>query len=263
MGYTVLASGLVLIIAALVCYRYPDLINPYGGLPPERKALVDIDGLKKVVAIVMASTGFLLVITATLYMLKVIDEDVCGYLLMGLGLAMMVPLFIAMKKYNGFGSDRSGEIPSNNRAPLVRMNRFRFGMNTGSKAYWKVYGVLMGLTLVFVVTLLVLSSRPQKIMVGEEAVKISGMYGSEIPIADIVSVELLDEMPASRRINGSELGDRYKGHFQLKSGEKCMVFIRKQAPYIEMRTNDNLYYINADSGEETKQLYQEIKDRKK
>lgn len=263
MGYTVLAVGLVLIVLAWACYKYPNLINPYGNLPPERKALVDIEGLKKVLAIVWSVTGFLLVVTAALHLVEVIDENTCGFLLLGLTFAMLVPLFIAMRKYNGFGLDNSDKRPGNNRVSLSRTNHSHFGVAQGSKAFWTVFGVLMGLTLVFIVTLLVLSSRPQKITVGEETVVISGMYGCAIPIADIVSVELIDEMPPSRRTNGSELGDRYKGHFQLKSGEKCMVFIRKQAPYIQMRTTDNLFYFNADSKEMTEQLYQEIKERKK
>lgn len=107
MGYVILATGLMLIVMAWLCYQNPNLINPYGGLPQERKDLVDIEGLKRVIAIVLGVTGFLLVVTAALNLLKVIDEDASGVLLMVLVFAMMVPLFIAMYKYNGFGRDRS------------------------------------------------------------------------------------------------------------------------------------------------------------
>lgn len=262
MGYTVLATGLVLIVVAWACYQYPNIINPYGNLPPERKELVDIEGLKKACAIILGATGFLLVVTATLHLTKIIDEDVCGVTLMVLVFAMMVPLTIAMRRYNAFGRDQSGSnirfvkdemsLGSNKSGKLVKSAK-------ASKMAWGFSWIVM----VFAAFILFLSFRPTKITVGEENVKISGMYGREIPIADIVSMELLDEMPPIRqRTNGSDTGNRLKGHFLLKNGEKCVIAIRKQAPYIELRTTDNLYYLNADSKEETDQLYQEIKTRK-
>ena len=262
MGYVVLAAGLVLIVAAWACYQYPNIINPYGGLPPERKELVDIEGLKKAVAIILSATGFLLVVTATLHLTKVIDEDVCGVTLMVLVFAMMVPLSIAMKRYNAFGRDQSG---SNIRfvrdeMPLGRDKSGKLEKSgKAAKIAWSFAWVVM----IFAALSLALSFRPTRITVGEEVVKISGMYGREIPASDIVSVDLLDAMPPiAMRTNGSNTGNRLKGHFKLKTGEKCMVFIRKQAPYIELRATDNLYYLNADNREETETLYQQLEQLK-
>lgn len=257
--YFNIGMGAFLIVMGWLCYRFPNIINPYGGLPPERKALVDIEGLKRASFIILAVTGVLLIVTAILSVLKVIDEIMSAYAMTVLVLVMIVPIIIAMKKYNGLGRDRSGKGLGNNRVSLFRLNLFRLSGGTGSKLFW----VLMGLTVVFVVTIFALSSHPQNITMGEKTVKISGMYGCEIPIADIVSVELLDEMPPiSMRTNGSDTGSRLKGHFLLKNGEKCMIFIRRQAPYIELRSTGNLFYFNADSKEETDHLYQEIKTRK-
>jgi hypothetical protein len=262
MGYVVLAAGLVLIVAAWACYQYPNLINPYGSLPPERKALVDIEGLKKAVAFIWGPTGFLLVVTAALHLTKVIDEDVCGVTLMVLVFAMMVPLSIAMKRYNAFGRDQSR---SNIR--FVR-DEMSLGQDKSGKLVksGKAAQIAWGFTwvvMIFAALSLALSFRPTRITVGEEVVKISGMYGREIPASDIVSVDLLDAMPPiAMRVNGSDTGHRLKGHFKLKTGEKCMVFIRKQAPYIELRATDNLYYLNADNREETETLYQQLEQLK-
>ncbi len=242
MGYTVLATGLVLIVVAWACYQYPNLINPYGNLPPERKELVDIEGLKKACAIILGITGFLLVITATLHMVKVIDEDVCGVTLMVLVFAMMVPLSIAMKRYNAFGRDRSGKLVKSNNAARV--------------AWCFAWVVMVGAALV-----LALSFRPTRITVGEEVVKISGMYGREIPVSDIVSVDLLEEMPPiAMRTNGSDTGNQAKGHFKFKNGEKCMLFIHKQAPYIQLRTTNDLYYLNLSDKEKTLELFETLKN---
>lgn len=262
MGYTVLAAGLVLIVAAWACYKYPNLINPYGNLPQERKELVDIEGLKKAVAIIWSATGFLLVVTAALHLTKVIDEDVCGVTLMVLVFAMMVPLSIAMKRYNAFGRDQSG---SNIRfvrdeMPLGRDKSGKLEKSgKAAKIAWSFAWVVM----VFVAISLALSFRPTRIAVGEEAIKISGMYGREIPVSDIVSVDLLDALPPiAMRTNGSDTGNRLKGHFKLKNGEKCLLFVKKQAPYIELHTADQLYYLNADGKEETEQLFQQLKQLK-
>ena len=106
MDYMNLGLGLLLIVVGWLCYRNPNLINPYGGMSPERKALVNIEGLKKAVAITFAVTGFLLIVTAALSMTKVIDEMMTTNVMIALVLAMMIPLFIAMWKYNGFGRRR-------------------------------------------------------------------------------------------------------------------------------------------------------------
>ena len=242
MGYTVLATGLVLIVVAWACYQYPNIINPYGNLPPERKELVDIEGLKKACAIILGITGFLLVVSAALFMLKVIDEDICATLLMVLAFAMLVPLFIAMKRYNGFGRDSSGKVS-------------KYSTNS------KIALISTGVSILIVAVVLILSFRPTKITVEEEHIKISGMYGREIPIADIVSVELLDEMPPiAMRTNGSDTGKQAKGHFRFRNGESCMLFIHKKAPYIQMRTTDNLYYINGDTEEETLDIFSKVKE---
>lgn len=260
MGYTVLAVGLVLMVAAWACYQYPNLINPYGNMSPEQKELVNIEGLKKAVALILGPTGFLLVVTATLHLLKVIDEDVCGVTLMVLVFAMMVPLSIAMKRYNAFGRDQSksnirfvrDEMPlgSDKSGKLVKSAK-------AARIAWGFAWVIM----VLAVLTLALSFRPTRITVGEETVKISGLYGREIPVSDIVSVDLLDEMPPiAMRTNGSDTGNQAKGHFRFSNGDKCMLFIHKKAPYIQLRTTEDLYYLNYSDKEKTVELFETLKE---
>lgn len=260
MGYTLLITGLVLIVAAWACYQYPNLINPYGNMSPEQKELVNIEGLKKAVALIFGPTGFLLVVTATLHLLKVIDEDVCGVTLMVLVFAMMVPLSIAMKRYNAFGRDQSksnirfvrDEMPlgSDKSGKLVKSAK-------AAKIAWGFAWVIM----VFAALTLALSFRPTRITVGEETIKISGMYGREIPVSDIVSVDLLDEMPPiAMRTNGSDTGKQAKGHFRFSNGEHCMLFIHKEAPFIQLRTTNELYYLNLSDKEKTLELFETLKE---
>ena len=241
-----IGMGLLLIVIGWLCYRFPNMINPYGGLSPERKALVDIDGLKKASFIILAVTGVLLIVTALLSTFKVISEIMSVNVMMVLVLVMIVPIIIAMKKYNGFGRDKTGKIPS--------------GSERGPKAASKAALVITGLSVAFVIILLAFSNRSPKIEVGEETVSISGMYGKDIPTAEIVSVELLEKLPPVKmRTNGSDTGKCLKGYFLLKNGENCMMFVRHEAPYIELRTTGNLYYLNGTNEEETVNLYEQLK----
>ena len=242
MDYFNMGMGALLIVIGWLCYYFPNMINPYGGLPPERKELVDIDGLKKSVAIIMTVTGLLLIGTALLSAFKVINEVTSAYVMIAVVFAMMIPLLVAMRKYNGFGRDKTGQTPRQLTLP--------------SKAVW----VSMGLTAVLIIAIFSFSNQSPKIQVGEEEISISGMYGRHIPTSEVVSVELLEEMPpVQMRVNGSSTSKYNKGHFLLKNGEKCIMIIRRKAPYIELRTAENLYYLNGASEEETIRLYEQLK----
>lgn len=108
MVYYFVPSGLLLILLGWLIYRNPNWINPYGDMPPERKALVDIEGLKRAVAITLGVGGGLLIIAGLLSAFKVIDDNTGGIVMGAVCTAMMVPLVIAMRKYNGFGRDENG-----------------------------------------------------------------------------------------------------------------------------------------------------------
>ena len=245
--YMIFGTGLLLIVVGWLCYRFPNIINPYGSMSDERKALVDINGLKRATAIILTIMGLLVIVADVFHIFNVIDIKVASWVFTGSVLVMIVPIIIAMKKYNGFGRDKTGEGV--------------YGPRLEKPS--KIALVVLGLTVVFVAVILAMSSRQQQITVGEESVKISGMYGREIPLAEIVSVEILEKLPPIKmRINGSSTGKYSKGHFLLENGEKCMLFVRhKTPPYIEMHTSDNLFYFNGSNEEETLSLFKTIDAR--
>ena len=109
MVYYFVISGVILILLGWAIYRNPNWINPYGDMPPERKALVDIEGLKRVVAITLGVGGVLLIVAGFLSVFKIIDDNTSGIVMGAVCTAMMVPLVIAMRRYNGFGRDENGE----------------------------------------------------------------------------------------------------------------------------------------------------------
>lgn len=258
--YINLGMGLLLFVSAWLCYRYPNLINPYGGMSPERKALVDIEGLKRVVAITFAVTGFLLIVTATLSMVKVVDEMTSYCVMIALVIAMLVPLFVAMWKYNGFGRVRNGQ----DEAQLAE-SQGKSKLSEEKKtmiALWSVVIIPMlciGLFLVLVLW----GNKGPKYEISSDCIKVKGGgYHVTIPVADITSDTVLAHWPpVALRTNGMSTNKVNMGHFRLKSGESCMMFVHEDGgPVLELRTTDGgLYYLNCAKEEETLEMIEQVK----
>ena len=262
--YTNLGLGLLLIVSGLLCYRYPNLINPYGGLSPERKALVDIEGLKKAVAITFGVTGFLLIVTATLSMTKVIDEMMTANVMIALVLAMMIPLFIAMWKYNGFGRRRGDQD-----GVEFAEHQEKKGLSEEKKTkitLWTVV-ILPILCMGLFLALVLWGNKGPKYEFSNECVKVKGGgYHVTIPVADITSDSIWEHWPKiSMRTNGMSTNKVNMGHFRLKNGENCMMFIHEDGgPVLELRTSDGgLYYLNCATEEETLEMIAKVKSKRR
>lgn len=258
--YINLGMGLLLFVSAWLCYRYPNLINPYGGMSPERKALVDIEGLKRVVAITFAVTGFLLIVTATLSMVKVVDEMTSYCVMIALVIAMLVPLFVAMWKYNGFGRVRNGQDESQ-----LAESQGKSKLSEEKKtmiALWSVVIIPMlciGLFLVLVLW----GNKGPKYEISSDCIKVKGGgYHATIPVKEIASDTILEHWPpVALRTNGMSTNKVNMGHFRLKSGESCMMFVHEDGgPVLEVRTVDGgLYYLNCATEEDTKEMIAKVK----
>ena len=244
MHYMNLGFGIFMIFMGWLCYRYPKLINPYGGMPPERQALVDIGGLKKALAITFGVDGLLLIVLFALGISHIVSENFAIFATAPILLAIIIPMLIAMKKYNGYGRDKSGK--SYKEQHLEKPSK------------WAL--VIIALTMVSVVVVIVVSSKPASISLGGESFKTSGGYGIEVRYDEIVSMEILEKMPAMKmRINGSSTAGVSKGWFLTKEGEKCLLFVNYNGgPYIELRTADQLVYMNCASREKTLEIIETL-----
>ena len=252
--YTNLGIGLLLIVSGLLCYRYPNLINPYGGMSPERKALVDIEGLKKAVAITFGVTGFLMIVTAALSMTKVIGEMTGVYVLIALAMAMMVPLFIAMRRYNGFGRDKENHLSNDVKQWEKKKNKITI---------WLVAFIVI-LSLALIPILFFWANKGPKYDISSECIKVKGGgYHATIPVADIISDSVWEQWPGiAMRTNGMSTNKANLGHFRLKNGENCMLFVHEEGgPLLELRTADGgLFYLNCATKEETLEMIEKVKE---
>ena len=251
--YTNLGLGLLLIVSGLLCFRYPNLINPYGGMSPERKALVDIEGLKKAVAIIFGVTGFLLVVTALLGAFNVFNEMVGSLVLMVLCFVMLIPVFVVMRRYNGFGRDKENRLSHDAKQREKKINKITI---------WSVV-IIMLLSLALIPILFFWGNKGPKYEISSECIKVKGGgYHATIPVADITSDSVWEHWPGiALRTNGMSTNKANLGHFRLKNGENCMLFIHEEGgPLLELRTADGgLYYLNCAKKEETLEMIEQVK----
>lgn len=115
-------------------------------------------------------------------------------------------------------------------------------------------------TLAITAVFLVFAAREPHIRINDKQVKISGLYGENIPKEDIQEVLLLNEIPPiSIRTNGLGLGRIKKGYFKMKNIGIVKLFLRSnKAPYILIKTKKRQFYINFKDPNETKNLYNQI-----
>lgn len=74
----------------------------------------------------------------------------------------------------------------------------------------------------------------------DSSINVKGLYGTEIPYADIVSVQELDRLPpAGTRTNGIGLGFMNIGYFSYPDiGKVTLYQMSGEKPYILVRTRD-------------------------
>ena len=89
------------------------------------------------------------------------------------------------------------------------------------------------------------------------------MYPANIPNYTIKSIRLIDKLPGVMyRLNGYGGIKRWKGVFGMKNGiyKKAYLYVDNhlKGPVIELRTSNSLIYINLQTEEQTKQLYDEM-----
>lgn len=97
-------------------------------------------------------------------------------------------------------------------------------------------GVLMG-ALILVSVLMWAGDRPSELLVQKDGLRIGGMYSTNLPWEQIVSVDTISEIPSIRiKINGFADGYSAKGYFKTKSGTKVKLFVRKnEKPILYIR----------------------------
>ena len=109
---------------------------------------------------------------------------------------------------------------------------------------------------------LILSAQEPSIIVQNEGVKITGLYGETIPIKEIASIEMTKTIPSVElRTNGLGLGNVLKGYFLMERIGTAKLFLSSlSGPYIKIQTVSKRYiYISFKDESKTIDAYNQIK----
>jgi hypothetical protein len=104
------------------------------------------------------------------------------------------------------------------------------------------------------------SGKPASFTVNGEALEIKGLFGTTVPIAEISSLELTDSMPAIvYKNNGSGLGSVNKGEFTLEGEVQARLYMDKsKPPFIHFTQGGTAFYLNSETEQKTRELFDQL-----
>ena len=132
---------------------------------------------------------------------------------------------------------------------------------TSGKVFTAGISLLTAAVLVWAVGLILLEDFvPVSLKVTEDAV-ISSQYKEEyrIPLEEIDTVELVEELPAMSKRVGTALDTIKKGSFLTEDYAPCKVCVRiKKLPVVKITADGMVYYLNDEEPEVTEEVYEEL-----
>lgn len=201
MESTNLIIGLFLIGIGFLVKAFPDLIAGYNTMTKEQKANVDIKGLSSFMRNCFIVMGLIIIIGS--------------YFFNWIGLSMISNSIVLISVLSG--------------VIILLIKSRKFNKNESNKKS-KAAFVILGIVIVFIVSLLFYGSKPSEILINKETALITGLYGIELPIKNIQEVKLITQLPAIiTRSNGFSFGTIKKGYFKLEEYGKCRLFLQSDS----------------------------------
>jgi len=235
-------SGVTLMLIGLLVYRFPMLISGVNTMSKERLSKVDLEGLKHGYRNVFLICGGAMLLFGGLTSFVHVSM---GVHLIVFSIAMMA-LVIAC---------------------VILGKRFDLGLQgeEGKKERRKNWiGIIIAfLALAVMLVFFFKGDKPATVEVSEDYITAKGSgYSASIAMSDIAEANVLTDWPdISIRTNGLATEKVGIGHFRLKNGESCMMFVCIDGgPLLEVRTVDGkLYYLNCATEEETLEMIAKVK----
>lgn len=184
--------GLFLILTGFLVKLFPNLIAGYNTMPKEEKANVDVKGLSSHLRNGMLIIGLLVMLAPPLFN--------------WLGFPSIANLSMFFTIFGG--------------VILTVITAQKFNHNKPNKSSlkgnWVVIPVISA-AILFTFGLIVYASFSTKIEIGNENLKITGIYSTEIEISSIETVELVESLPRiTLKTNGFNFGKILKGNFKTE-----------------------------------------------
>lgn len=239
-----LITGAILMLSGLAVYRFPMLISGVNTMPKKRLAQVNLEGLKRDYRNVFLISGGVLVVFGVISTFVTISMGAHLVAFSVVLVALVVLCMLLSRKHDlGLKGEEGKKERRNNIIGVV------------------ITIVVMGGMLLFFFK----SNKPATIEVLEDYITAKGGgYHATISLEDITETSVLAQWPAiSIRTNGLSADNVSIGHFRLKNGESCMMFLCDDGgPVLEVRTVDGgLYYLNCATEEETLEMIAKVKEK--
>ncbi|NLL90445.1 MAG: hypothetical protein GX226_05020, partial [Dehalococcoidales bacterium] len=86
----------------------------------------------------------------------------------------------------------------------------------------------------------------------------ASIYGYQFDADDIISIDMIDDIPGGMRTNGVST-ERYSlGNFNIDGYGKSKLYIKRNSPYIAIELEDLYVFINGETKEQTQDYYNEL-----
>ncbi|MBQ6728648.1 MAG: DUF3784 domain-containing protein [Bacteroidales bacterium] len=237
-----LITGVILMLSGWLVYRFPMMISGVNTMSKKRLAKVNLEGLKLAFRNVFLICGGAIVLLGGIFTL--------AHLPFGFHLVMQLVAILALVV-----------------ACFVFSKRYDIGMQgeEGKKERRKNWIGIIITVVAFAVILFFFfkGSKPATVEVSEDYITAKGGgYSASIALNDITEANMVARWPdISLRTNGLSTDNVSIGHFRLKGGESCMMFLCDDGgPVLEVRTVDGgLYYLNCATEEETLEMIAKVK----
>ena len=232
-------------LIGLVVYRFPMLISGVNIMSKKRLAKVNLEGLKQGYRNVFLICGAVILLFGGLSTLIHVPMGFHLVVLITATLALVIACLLLGRKYD---LGLQGE--------------------EGKKERTKNWIAIIVTVVAFAVILFFFfkGSNPATIEVSEDYITAKGGgYSASIALNDITEAHVLTDWPdIAIRTNGISTENVGIGHFRLKNGESCMMFVCLDGgPILEVRTVDGkLYYLNCATEEETIEMIAKVKQQK-
>lgn len=238
---TVIPVFLLVLIGWAIKYKKAYwLISGYNTMSVDKKKNVNVEGLGRF----MGNACFVM---AGIILVALFFGLMGSGLGFGIIFALLIPttifIIIRAQKYDGNTRDINGK------------------MTTSAKV---MTGSIVGFLLIISIGISILlfkSSQQAEYNIRDGQLDISGMYGQEIKIDNIKSLKMLDSIPEIIfKTNGSALGNKYKGYFNLKGISNATLYIDTSKPpfiYIE-KDSGAIVILNCKDAEETRKLFEQL-----
>jgi uncharacterized membrane protein len=86
------------------------------------------------------------------------------------------------------------------------------------------------------------------------------MYGYQFNADDIISIDMVDDIPGGIRTNGISTNRYSLGNFNINGYGTSKLYIVRGAPYIVIELDDLYVFINGDTEEQTQEYYNQLQE---